>query len=368
VAPRRRHASRRDWPRGLRGKRNADGSTYYSWIHPETGKEWGIGSVSFAKAVEQAREANVEVNRKKLSLAERIQGGAETLGIMLDRFDKHLVRRELAENTQRSNKSRAKRTLAMLGEHTLIRSISTQVIAEALDTIAHGEHKPRLAQSMRSYWKDFFRYCVAQGVLERNPVEVTESVKVEVKRSRLTFEVFMQLYRRTECLWLSNAMALALVTVQGRNEIANATAAQFRDRGWYVERKKTKAKLFIPFELRLNAFGMSLEDVYRQCRSTGVLSKYLIHQTDTYGNSARGDQIWIDTISRRFSDELEKLQLDFGDKAAPTFHEIRSLGVRLYKQQGGVDVQALAAHADAEMTELYANPRGAEYVRVKIDL
>jgi integrase len=235
--------------------------------------------------------------------------------------------------------------------------------------MAHEEGKQRLAQSMRSYWLDFFKFCIAQGVITHSPVEVTERVRVEVKRSRLTFEVFTQIYNATRdsCVWLHNAMALALVTLQGRAEIASASVPQFRDGGWYVERKKTKARLFIPLELRLDVFGASLEDVYKQCRSTGVLSRFLIHQTEPRGNSPVGSQIWIDTISRRFSDELAKLGIDFGDREPPTFHEIRSLGVRLYKQQGGVDVQALAAHADAEMTELYANPRGAEYVRVRIE-
>jgi integrase len=370
VAPRHRHSARRDWPRGLRGKRNADGSIYYSWIHPDTGKEWGIGTMSFAKAAEQAREANLEVNRKKLSLAERIEGGGETIGTMLDKYEKRFERRKHkpAENTVRCDRSRRKRTIATFGQDTPLRAITTEMVAQAIDAIIE-EGKERLAQSMRSYWREFFKFCIAKGAIELNPADATERVHVEVKRARLLFDVFMRLYKQTEssCVWLHNAMALALVSLQGRNEICGAAVSQFRDGGWYVDRRKTKAKLFIPGHLRLNAFGMSLDEVYKQCRSTRVLSKYLIHQTENFGNSPRGAPIWLDTVSRRFSDELAKLGIDWGDKEAPTFHEIRSLGVRLYTQQGGVDVQALAAHADAEMTELYADPRGAEYVRVKVD-
>jgi integrase len=362
VAPRRRSTARRDWPSGLRGREG-----YYSWIHPETGKEWGIGRVSFADACRQARDANIEVQRKTLSLAERIQGGGETIGTMLEKFDEQLERRNLAANTKRTNKSRSKRTLVTFGTDTVVRMVSTKTVAEALDAIV-TEGKGRLAQSMRSYWKQFFNFCIAKGTIERNPVEVTERVQVEVKRSRLTFDIFMQAYNATagSCQWLHNAMALALVSAQGREEIASATASQFRDRGWYVDRKKTHAKIFIPFELRLECFGMSLEDVYKQCRSTGVLSRHLIHQTEPRGNSPVGSKIWIDTISRRFSDELAKLAIDWADKEPPTFHEIRSLAVRLYKEQGGVDVQALVAHADAETTALYANPRGVEYIKVKL--
>lgn len=364
MPPRRRSEKKRGWPDNL-----YEFEGYYTWRHPITKRNFGLGRIPRHKAFEQAVAANVHVTQQTPTLVERLKGAGETLGAMLDKFDKQLERRELAENTKRTNKSRAKRTREMLGEETAVRTISTQTIAEALEKIAHEEGKQRLAQSMRSYWMELFKFCIAQGVIDRNPVEVTERVKVKIKRARLVLDVFLQLYARTEssCTWLHNAMALALVSLQGRNEIANAAVAQFRDRGWYVERRKTKARLFIPFELRLNVFGMSLEDVYKQCRSTRVLSKYLIHQTEPRGNSPVGSQIWIDTLSRRFSDELAKLGLDWGDKEPPTFHEIRSLGVRLYKQQGGVDVQALAAHADEEMTELYADPRGAEYVRVKID-
>jgi integrase len=133
-----------------------------------------------------------------------------------------------------------------------------------------------------------------------------------------------------------------------------------------VVQGKTGSKVEIPFELRLDAFGMSLGEVYEQCRRTGVLSRFLIHQTEPYGNSPRGSAIWKDTISRRFTDVLIGLGIDWGDKTPPTFHEIRSLSERLYSAQGGVDTQQLLGHSDPDSTLLYHNNRGAEWVRVRI--
>ena len=50
----------------------------------------------------------------------------------------------------------------------------------------------------------------------------------------------------------------------------------------------------------------------------------------------------------------------------PTLHEVRSLSARLYEAQGGVDTQALAGHSSADMTAVYADPRGVEAVLVKV--
>ena len=55
-----------------------------------------------------------------------------------------------------------------------------------------------------------------------------------------------------------------------------------------------------------------------------------------------------------------------GKPAPPTLHEVRSLSVRLYDVQGGVDTQALAGHSSADMTAVYADPRGVEAVLVKV--
>jgi hypothetical protein len=52
---------------------------------------------------------------------------------------------------------------------------------------------------------------------------------------------------------------------------------------------------------------------------------------------------------------------------APTFHEIRSLSKRLYMEQGGIDTKALLGHVSDAMADLYANSRGLEPVKVRIN-
>src|SRR5258708_6368542 len=109
---------------------------------------------------------------------------------------------------------------------------------------------------------------------------------------------------------------------------------------------------------------MALADVIARCKSTGVVSKYLIHHVKNAGLAKRGQPIRLGTISEAFA-EARTLAGITGDDA-PTFHEIRSLAKRLYEKQGGVDTKALLGHLTESSSRLYENTRGMEPVRVKI--
>jgi enterobacteria phage integrase len=71
------------------------------------------------------------------------------------------------------------------------------------------------------------------------------------------------------------------------------------------------------------------------------------------------------TITTAFREARELAGITAGaNQTPPTFHELRSLGIRLYKQQG-YDPQALAGHKDAATTAIYTDSRGAEWIDVK---
>jgi len=123
--------------------------------------------------------------------------------------------------------------------------------------------------------------------------------------------------------------------------------------------------VFLPLNLRLNVFGMSLDDVVRQCRSTGVVSHYLIHQTKRVKGATLGKPIHIQQITRTFQLELAKLGIDWGGKRPPTFHEIRSLAARLHAEQGDVDPQQLLSHRDPKSTAIYTDGR-EEWVKLRV--
>jgi enterobacteria phage integrase len=362
-----RSARKRGWPDGLYER---DG--YFSWRNPLTRKEYGLGRdrlTAFREAIEANNHlAGTTATRR---LVDRLIGGDDrTLAEWMRRYDEKLDARhaagKLADNTRRTYRSLGKKLLAGLGPNTLVERVSTLMIADLIDgEIAAGRH--RSAQALRSVAGEVFRSAMAAGWIAANPVTVTDKVQVKVQRARLTWEVFQAVYAAAGPLpWLQNAIALALVTGQRREDVALAKFADVHDGAWWCVQQKTGNRVFLPLDLRLDVFGKSLEDVVRQCRTTGVLSRHLVHQTRPWGNSPPGRAIWKDTISRRFSDMLSDLRLSFGDKSPPTFHEIRSLAERLYDAQGNVNTKDLLGHRDERSTAIYKDRRGAEWITVKV--
>jgi integrase len=78
-----------------------------------------------------------------------------------------------------------------------------------------------------------------------------------------------------------------------------------------------------------------------------------------------GNKIGLSTITSAFTEGVEALGIDWGANTPPTFHEIRSLSLRLYGEQG-VNVQLLAGHRDPDTTAIYLNARGHDYVKVTV--
>lgn len=339
---------------------------YFSWRHPLTGQEFGLGRDK-RDAFSQATEANMQLSGQivRPRLVDRLTGDeSRTWDKWCDEFEKLLGERDSKLNTRRTRKSQLNRLRRCFDKNQSAASITTLACSDVLKALKQ-EGKARTAQAFRSFMIDCFDRMIAQGWRKDNPARVTDEVSVKVKRGRLPFEAFMLLYRTTSIQWLRNAMALAIVTGQDRDSVRNAKFADFRDGGWWNERSKTGARVFLPLNVRLDMFEMSLEDVLRQCRATGIVSANLIHQTQRAKGARLGKPLHVDMITRKFSAELAKLKLDWGGKKAPTFHEIRSLSARLHKTQGNVNPQELLTHKDPRTTAIYTDGRG-EWVRVGV--
>lgn len=356
MSPRRRTQLKRGWPQNLYER---DG--YYSWRNPKTREEFGLGRDKLA-AFTEAAEANLLIAKiaphKRLvqRMIERTTS-AHTLAAWNTKYQGILLASERSANTRRSAKSLGVRMVRMLGDRPLDELTALDISTAVDAVVAEGKH--RLAQALRAHMRDSFREArVAGWLTKENPVLDTRvRIRVTVKRARFTWETFSKVYAKLDG-WLKNAVDLALVSGQRRDDIANAMFRDFKDGAWWLEQRKTKRRLVIPTSLRLEVFGKSLEDVFSQCRRTGILSKHLVHQTGHRGNSPAGKNIWVDTISKRFAAAVEVANLDWGGKGAPTFHELRSLSVRLYERQGGVNTQELLGHKSAETTAMYSDTRG----------
>lgn len=358
MSPRQRKDVNRSLPQNLR---NRDG--YYSWRNPETGTEYGLGR-DRRVAIRDALEANAHLAARRVSLVERISGAANTWAQWCDEFEKLLAERPRSDNTVRQHRSQMKRLRSLFDADRAAGRIDTKDCAKAIDELkAAGKH--RTAKAFRTFLIDCFDRMIAKGWRHDNPARVLDEVRVKVRRARLSLDVFRQLYETTRIAWLKNFMMLALVSGQDREDCAAAEFADIREECWWSERGKTGARIILPLELRLDAIGMSLADVIRQCRATNIVSRHLIHQTERAKGARLGRKMHVDKITRVFKLELAKLGLNWGDKTPPTPHEIRSLAARLYRAEARVNPQELLGHRDPRTTLIYTDGRG-EWVRVGV--
>lgn len=372
MASRPRDNKKRGWPDGLY-ERNG----YYSWRNPLTGKEMGIGRVPLGAAKAQAAEANIAVQgmRDQPRLVDRVLGkGDATLGGWFLKFEEKLAAKPLATQTRRQYKSQMKlaRTLLADSLEMPIERADTRLFADAIAEVA--KTRGQTAKALRGLLLDCMDAAIAAGWIKENPVRVTEVPAVQVKRARLTWEVFQQVYASLGPGRLKNAVALALVSGQARETVSAGLFSQVSmvDRPglppvecWCLQRGKTNAMIAIPLDLRLNAFGMSLREVLKQCRSTGVASKFMVHNTKN-DQGRRGAFMPCKAITAAFTEAIEQQGIDWGKKTPPTFHELRSLSKRLYEAQGGVNTIDLLGHKDEATGQLYADGRGAEYKVVSL--
>lgn len=350
----RRSIKRRDWPRGLYEVRPG----YYIWRHPTTGKNMTIGAVPFAVARNEALSANRIIMEQRPTLVDRLLGRDTTMADLLD-----MMPASANKNTAKANRSNDKKIRAALGDIPC-GALTVKDCAKLIDAeIAAGNE--RGAQALRSRLVNVCRKGMAKGLMKSNPAEATERMKVLTKRGRLTLESFQAIYAKAGevAAWLPCAMRWALVSGADRSTIAGMRRDMAKDGRIEYVRGKTGVRISVPLALRLHCVGWSLADLVAE--QTGVQSDFFVHHQQPYGNAPVGAPVFEDRISKAFT--AARVLAGIPDDKAPTFHEIRSLCKRLYEAQGGVDTKALLGHTTERMSALYANPRGAEAIMVRVD-
>lgn len=224
-----------------------------------------------------------------------------------------------------------------------------------------------MAQALRSFLLDMFREAVAAGWIETNPVAVTRAPRVEVTRARLALDDFLAIYEQAKKFSprVCRSMELALVTAQRREDIRTLSFRDVREGRLWIEQEKTGSKVCIPLELRLGAVNWSVGEIVQRCRDV-VVSRYLIHHSEHQGRAKPGYPVRATSLSCDFAKarDLAKIKWPAG-KSPASFHEIRSLAARLYAEQG-VDVQALLGHKSPDMTAVYRDVRGADWITVQL--
>lgn len=362
-----RSAARKAFPPNL--QQNAAG--YFSWRDPRSGKTHGIGT-DRQQAFTEARAANAMLAQEESkTLVEKIKvSDCPTLATWIDTWIED-ISPGLAHKTVKNHRSALAKLKATCGRMTL-REVTPKMIADILVAYSKAGHG-RMAELARATALDLFRAAEVRGHLEvgKNPVTSTKVVGSKaVKRLRLSLEEFLKIHGEMRRPWLKAAMELALVTAQRRGDVAAMKRSDIVDGHLQVDQRKSggKTKLGIPLTLRLDAVGWSLKEVIDRCRTPGLISPHLVHHRTKRGHCKPGDPVTPNAISNMFAEAVieAKLESEAG-RTPPTFHEIRSLAIRLYKAQSGQEfAQALAGHKDMKTTLLYTDPRDSEAVRIMI--
>lgn len=336
---------------------------YYSYRDPEKKTQKGLGR-DRAKAIQAARAANAAVAaREPSSLVDWVLGRTDyTLAGWLP------VYRELWEAKTEPSESTLKGTKHMLSKLAAsdlapmrMRNIETLHVASFLDSFGKASGAG-MARNMRSKLSDIFRWAETQGVIEvgKNPVSATFNPEYKVKRERLSLEQFWAIHEHAS-VWARNAMMLALVTSQRRDDIANMKFADYKDGYLHVAQGKSggEVKLRIDGAIRLAKVGVSVGEVVAGCRDL-IVSRHLVHFTERAATAKAGDMVQGPRIAVAFQKAREMAGIEASEgRTPPSFHEIRSLSERLYREEFGAEfAQAMLGHKSAQMTSKYDDLRG----------
>lgn len=336
---------------------------YFYYKNPQTGKQKGLGR-DRAHAFSEARAANaILATMKPSSLADWVAGKVEyTLAEWIPLYKQlWLSEAAPAANTLVNYAVYWRRLEADdLGKRRL-RDITTEMVAKYLEKYKEA-HGASAATMMRARLKDIFRWAATQGLIEdgRSPVSATRAPKVVVARERMTLEQFIGI-RDAGPVWLRNAMNVALVTGQRQGDILAMKFADWRDGRLHVTQGKSggKTRLALDGAILLAAVNLSIADVIKLCRDS-VASHYLVHHARHMGSAKPGHKVNADGLKKAFIAARLSAGIEAREGRTPvTFHEIRSLSERLYRDQYGADfAQMILGHKNAATTARYDDLRG----------
>lgn len=356
---RKRLAKNRAFPPNL--YQNPAGYFYYK--NPQTKQQKGLGRER-AHAFSEARAANAMLATMKSStLADWVAGKADyTLAEWVPLYKQlWLAESKPAENTLVNYAVYWRRIEAADIAKRRLREITTEMVATYLEKYK-ADHGATAAMMMRARLKDIFRWAETQGLIEsgRSPVAATRAPTIVVARERLSYEQFLAI-REAGPVWLRNAMNVALVTAQRREDVLAMKFSDWRDGRLHVAQGKSggKTRLALDGSIHLGVASLSIADVVKMCRDA-VASHYIVHHARHLGSAKPGHKVDGNGLSRAFVTARKAAGIEPKEGRTPvTFHEIRSLSERLYRDQYGAEfAQMILGHKNASTTARYDDLRG----------
>ena len=347
--------------------------TYYQYKNPVTGKFHGLGTDK-AKAEKIAATANQRIAAAEtdyfLKQIDEKPAANKTRGISLKgwvgRYEKvqrtRVSNGELSEGRFKEKMRMANLLAERLGNHPL-RSLEVRDFSLLLEEwLDKGQASTAL--NNRVVWIDLYREAQHAGEVPPgwNPPEATRKPIPKVSRARLSIEDWKAIFSvAPEGHYIRNAMLLALVAGQRREDIVRMKFSDVWDDHLHVIQGKTGMRLALPLSLYSEAVGITLREVIAGCRDR-IVSPYLIHSQ----LQKKGQPMSKDNLSDYFAEARDKAGIKPPEGKTPTtFHEQRSLSERLYRAQG-IDTKTLLGHKVQATTDKYNDTRGQEWIKLVI--
>lgn len=312
----------------------------YRYRHPIKKSEHGMGTDKQA-AIKAAKQLNALLV-PHVDMVSRVIGH-ETVDQHISWFKRDIMpKREYSDKTIEMYETKFKQIKTELGPNTPIDEVTVNDLSKAMEKLGD-----RSAQQFRQVAVDLFQTACGRGLIETNPAEQTNKPIAKKQRQRLTQEQYDAI-RETAPLWLRNAMDLALITLQRRSDVANMRFDQINkeEKALYVIQEKTKKHDTGYLKISI---GKELDEIISNCRDD-IASPYLIHREPVKRVRREGmhwTQIKPEMITRTFKEVADELKIK-----DTSFHEIRALGIKRYKDMG-INPQKLAGHASEKMTKNY---------------
>lgn len=339
---------------------------HYRYRRPDNHKSFSMGKDK-AKAITAAKQLN-SLLITDCNLVSKVIGSTQTLLAYIEnRFKPAILQeRELAEKTLQDYQYK----LRIISDNNISQlKLADIVVADISQFLS--QFPPTQSNRYRSLLNVIFKHAVAEGLISDNPVHVTLNRKIKKHRQRLKQDEYHRIYHHENTEnWLKNAMDLSLITLQRREDVLNMKFSDIKEGHLYVIQKKTAkhgASAFLKIKI-----GNTLQDIIDRCRDA-LNSPYLIHRRpDRLIKSKTRDhhtKVLPDYLTKCFSAVRDATQLfqHLSEYQRPTFHEIRSLGIKLYEDKG-INAQVLAGHTTRNMTEQYKLGHDIEWQEVAAEL
>ncbi len=377
MAPRQRKPENRDLPQGLRVK-TSRGIKYFVYRYP-SGKEFTMPKgTPRSDAIEAATIFNREHRNPMIKMLESGDKYNKPLKAWLSVVKRRVKDEEDLGNNALATFEKDCARLDKFGGGTYTKSIDLEFVNDYLNEFADGKSNNVYNRKI-SFIKKVFDYLVDESAMETNYADRKKTKKKEEKtRQRLTLDDYLKIHERAD-LYLQVAMELAIQTTHASLEI---TRIKYTECTMYdipkmsnglvvygimrIQRQKVQKLESSYVEIPIT---QAIKNTIDKSRSDKLVCPYVVHRVGRYRSQiGKGCdhpfQVSSKYLSRAFSDLRDKLGLysQLNKEERPTFHEIRALAAKMFKDIG-ISPSARMAHANEKTTEIYTENH-VEWTRV----